>query len=199
MAEEKKVTKRTTKKATPETEVTEETKKVTRKRTTKKAETKEATTTEVKEVKETKKRTSKVKEEKVAEEKPAKKEAKAKKKVEVQKPLRTEAKASALNVKVTPRKARLVIDLVRNKDVDEALQILSTVHKRAATMVSKVIASAYANATNNFNMNGEKLYVASIMASDSIKMKRYLPRAKGSASGLVKRFSNIYVTLKERD
>ena len=66
-------------------------------------------------------------------------------------------------------------------------------------MVSKVIASAYANATNNFNMNGEKLYVASIMASDSIKMKRYLPRAKGSASGLVKRFSNIYVTLKERD
>ena len=200
MAEEKKVTKRATKKATPETEVTEETKKVTRKRTTKKAEAKETTeTTEVKEVKATKKKTSKAKEEKVVEEKPAKKEAKAKKKVEVQKPLRTEAKASALNVKVTPRKARLVIDLVRNKDVDEALQILSTVHKRAATMVSKVIASAYANATNNFNMNGEKLYVASIMASDSIKMKRYLPRAKGSASGLVKRFSNIYVTLKERN
>ena len=47
-------------------------------------------------------------------------------------------------------------------------------------------------------MNGDKLYVASIMASDSVKMKRYLPRAKGSASGLIKRFANIYVVVKER-
>ena len=55
-----------------------------------------------------------------------------------------------------------------------------------------------ANAVNNFNMREDRLYVASIMASDSVKMKRYLPRAKGSASGLVKRYSNLYVVVKER-
>ncbi|MCI6789385.1 MAG: 50S ribosomal protein L22 [Mollicutes bacterium] len=91
------------------------------------------------------------------------------------------------------------MDLVRGKDVDVALDILNNTHKRAASSVSKVIKSAYANAVNNFNMNGDKLYVAEIMASDSIKMKRYLPRARGSASGLVKRFANIYVTVKERN
>lgn len=135
-------------------------------------------------------------EEKVEKKAPAKK---AKKAPEAPKALRTEASAKALNVKVTPRKARLVIDLVRGKDVDVALDILNNTHKRAASSVAKVIKSAYANAVNNFNMNGGKLYVAEIMASDSIKMKRYLPRAKGSASGLVKRFANVYVTVKERN
>lgn len=135
-------------------------------------------------------------EEKVEKKAPAKK---AKKAPEAPKALRTEASAKALNVKVTPRKARLVIDLVRGKDVDVALDILNNTHKRAASSVAKVIKSAYANAVNNFNMNGDKLYVAEIMASDSIKMKRYLPRAKGSASGLVKRFANVYVTVKERN
>lgn len=135
-------------------------------------------------------------EEKVEKKAPAKK---AKKAPEAPKALRTEASAKALNVKVTPRKARLVIDLVRGKDVDVALDILNNTHKRAASSVAKVIKSAYANAVNNFNMNGDKLYVAEIMASDSIKMKRYLPRARGSASGLVKRFANVYVTVKERN
>lgn len=149
-----------------------------------------------------------VKEEKVTKAKKTTKVAKAKapkketkkvtKKEEVKKPVVTEAKASALNVKVTPRKARYVIDVVRGKDVAEALAILSTLRHKAAPMVAKVIKSAVSNATNNFNMNGDKLYVASIMASDSVKMKRYLPRAKGSASGLIKRFANIYVVVKER-
>ncbi|MBR1581427.1 MAG: 50S ribosomal protein L22 [Bacilli bacterium] len=128
----------------------------------------------------------------------AQKETKKASKKEEPKVLRTEAKASALSVKVTPRKARLVIDLVRGKNVDEALAILALAHHKAAPAVAKLIKSAASNATNNFNMNKEKLYVAEIMASDSIKMKRYLPRAKGSASGLVKRFSNLYVTVRER-
>ena len=121
-----------------------------------------------------------------------------KKEVKVEKHTVTEAKASALNVKVTPRKARYVIDTVRGKNCNEAIALLGTIRQKAAPMVAKVIASAVANATNNFGMNGDKLYIASIQASDSVKMKRYLPRAKGSASGLVKRFSNIYVTVKER-
>lgn len=186
--------KKTTKKAASTEETVEKkapAKKATAKKatTTKKAPAKKATKEEAKEV-------VTPTEEKVEKKAPAKK---AKKAPEAPKALRTEASAKALNVKVTPRKARLVIDLVRGKDVDVALDILNNTHKRAASSVSKVIKSAYANAVNNFNMNGDKLYVAEIMASDSIKMKRYLPRAKGSASGLVKRFANIYVTVKERN
>ena len=101
-------------------------------------------------------------------------------------------------MRVTPRKARLVIDLVRGKGVNEALGILYNVNRAASPLVSKVIRSAAANAINNFGMSEEKLYVAEIYASDGIKMKRFLPRAKGSASGLVKRTSHISVVVKER-
>ena len=62
----------------------------------------------------------------------------------------------------------------------------------------KAIKSAAANATNNFGMDEEKLYVAEIQASDGMKMKRFTPRAKGSASPLVKRMSNIRVSVKQR-
>ena len=136
-----------------------------------------------------------------AEKKPAKKAPakKAEKKVEApKKPMPTEARAIAKNVRVTPRKVRLVIDLVRGKDVKEALGILANVNKAAAVPVSKLIKSAAANATNNFGMDEDKLYIATIYANDGLRMKRYLPRAKGSASGLVKRASHITVIVKMR-
>ncbi len=188
-------TKKTTKKVEGETT---ETKKVAKKTATKTSAPKKTTAKKTaakteETVTETKKATKKT---------TAKKEtAKKAKKVEVveTKPVVTEAHAKAISVKCTPRKARLVIDLVRGKDCDEALEILFNVNHRACTPVSKLIKSAVANATNNFNMNPDKLYIASIQASDSIKMRRYLPRAKGSASGLVKRFCNIYITVKERN
>ena len=127
------------------------------------------------------------------------KEAKAKKVEEKPaKPKVTSAKAVALDVRVTPRKARLVLDLVRGKAVNEALGILSNVNKAASPIVAKVVKSAASNAINNFGMDEEKLYVAECYAGDGIKMKRYLPRAKGSASGLVKRTSHITVVVKER-
>ena len=185
-----------TKKKTTKKAASTEEKVVKEKAPAKKATTKKAPTKKVAKKEEVKEEVVTPTEEKVEKKAPAKKTKKA---PEAPKALRTEASAKALNVKVTPRKARLVIDLVRGKDVDVALDILNNTHKRAASSVSKVIKSAYANAVNNFNMNGDKLYVAEIMASDSIKMKRYLPRAKGSASGLVKRFANIYVTVKERN
>ncbi len=134
--------------------------------------------------------------------KPAAKKAPAKKvekKPEApKKPMPTEARAIAKNVRVTPRKVRLVIDLVRGKDVKEALGILANVNKAAAVPVSKLIKSAAANATNNFGMDEDKLYIATIYANDGLRMKRYLPRAKGSASGLVKRASHITVIVKMR-
>ena len=129
----------------------------------------------------------------------AKKEKKSSKKVEEpKKPARTEARAVAHDVRVTPRKARLVLDLIRGKAVNEALGILSNVNKAASPIVAKVVKSAASNAINNFGMSEEKLYVAECYAGDGIKMKRYLPRAKGSASGLVKRSSHITVVVKER-
>lgn len=130
--------------------------------------------------------------------KAAAKEEKRQKEVVPEKPPVTEAKASATNVRVTPRKVRLVIDLVRGKDVKDALDILSRLNKAAATPVYKLVKSAASNATNNFGMDEDRLYIASIQCSDGMRIKRYIPRAKGSASGIVKRLSNVYVTVKMR-
>ncbi len=114
------------------------------------------------------------------------------------KPNPTSAKAVSKNVRVTPRKARLVIDLVRGKSVDEAIGILDNVNKAASVPVKKTIQSAAANATNNFGMDRNSLYVAEIYANDGFKMKRYLPRAKGRASHLVKRTCHITCVVKMR-
>ena len=138
---------------------------------------------------------AKVEEAPKAEEKASKK---AKAKEEPKKPTVTSARAVAYDVRVTPRKVRLVIDLVRGKDVNVALGILANVNKAATPAVVKVIKSAASNAINNFGMKEEGLYIAEIYAGDGIKMKRYLPRAKGSASGLVKRTSHITVVVKSR-
>ena len=170
-----------------------ETKKTTAKKTTKKV---EAPVEEVKEE-------AKVEEAPKAKKAPAKKaaapKAKEEKKAEApKKPMPTEARAIAKNVRVTPRKVRLVIDLVRGLNVKEALGILSNVNRAASEPVMKVIKSAAANATNNFGMDEDALYIAEIYANEGLRMKRYLPRAKGSASGLVKRASHITVVVKMR-
>ena len=129
----------------------------------------------------------------------AKKAKKEEKKVEApKKPMPTEARAIAKNVRLTPRKARLVIDLVRGKNVKEALGLLANTNRAASEPVSKLIKSAAANAVNNFGMDEDSLYIAEIWANDGLRMKRYLPRAKGSASGLVKRNCHLYVVVKMR-
>ena len=138
---------------------------------------------------------------KVVEEKPTKEVKKEAKKAKVEapaKPVVTSARAIAYNVRVTPRKARLVIDLIRGLGVNEALGVLANVNKAASPIVAKVVKSAASNAINNFGMDEERLYVAEIYANDGLRMKRYLPRAKGSASGLVKRTSHITVVVKQR-
>ena len=137
----------------------------------------------------------------IVEEKPTKEVKKEAKKAKVEapaKPVVTSARAIAYNVRVTPRKARLVIDLIRGLGVNEALGILANVNKAASPIVAKVVKSAASNAINNFGMDEERLYIAEIYANDGLRMKRYLPRAKGSASGLVKRTSHITVVVKQR-
>lgn len=139
-------------------------------------------------------------EETVKEEKPkrARKAKKEEKVVEEVKPTATEALCVAKAVRVTPRKMRLVIDVVRGMDVTEALSLLKAINKSGAEPAYKAIKSAAANATNNFGMDMNKLYIAEIQASDGIRMKRYIPRAKGSASSITKRTSNLRVVVKER-
>ena len=131
----------------------------------------------------------------VAKEEPKKVEKKAEKKVE--KPAVTEAICTVWNIRTTPRKVRLVCDVVRGKSVAEALGILSRLNKAASLPVAKAIKSAAANAVNNFGMQENLLYVAEIQASDGLRIKRFIPRAKGSASGLVKRNANLRVIVKE--
>ena len=150
----------------------------------------------------TKKVEAEVKEEVAPVEEAPKKATKAKKEAKKaeapKKPMPTEARAVATNVRVTPRKARLVIDQVRGKDVKVALGLLRNINRAASEPVTKVIKSAAANAINNFGMDEDKLYIKEIYANDGLKMKRYLPRAKGSASGLVKRNSHLYIVVKMR-
>ena len=108
-----------------------------------------------------------------------------------------QAKAIARTVGVTPRKARLVVDLIRGKSVVEALETLAYLNKSAVTPVTKVLKSAVANATNNFNMDESSLYIKEAYVDDSIRMRRFLPRAKGSASGLVKRTCHITIVVAD--
>ena len=110
-----------------------------------------------------------------------------------------DVKATAKTVRVTPRKARLALDLVRGKSLDEAYRILDNTPKMCARDIKKLIKSAEANAVNNYKMDASTLYVAEITANDALRLKRILPRAKGSASGLIKRWSHVYVTLKNRE
>lgn len=109
-----------------------------------------------------------------------------------------EAKASVSNVGVTPRKTRLVIDLVRGKTVSEAQAILKNVNKAASPIVLKLINSAAANAVNNHGMNQDKLYVKEIYADEGVKMKRFQPASKGRAHSIIKRTSHINVVVAER-
>jgi large subunit ribosomal protein L22 len=115
-----------------------------------------------------------------------------------EKPIVTEARAISRSVGVTPRKMRLVADLVRGKDVADAVALLHNVNKAASVPLRKTIESAAANAINNHGFKEEGLFISELQINDSIKMKRYRPRAKGSAAGIIKRTSTIVVKVKER-
>jgi large subunit ribosomal protein L22 len=108
-----------------------------------------------------------------------------------------QARAIAKNIGVTPRKARLIVDLVRGKAIEDAYAILENTNKSASLPVLKVIKSATANAVKNLNLKADDLFVKEIFVDEAIKMRRFLPRAKGSASGLVKRWSHITAVVSD--
>ena len=109
-----------------------------------------------------------------------------------------EVKATAKTVRISPRKVRLVIDLIRGKDCKEALGILELTPNHSAEAVKKVLKSAMANATHNHQLDEEKLYVKECYANEGITIKRWMPRAKGSASQILKRTSHITVVVDEK-
>lgn len=108
-----------------------------------------------------------------------------------------QAKAIARTIRIAPRKVRLVLDLVRGKEVSEALAILKLTNKRTSPVVEKLIKSAVANAEHNYDMDIDRLFVSEIYADEGPTLKRFRPRAKGSASRINKRTSHISVVLEE--
>jgi large subunit ribosomal protein L22 len=111
----------------------------------------------------------------------------------------TSAKATARTVRISPRKTRLVIDLIRGKNIADALAILKFTSNKAATIIEKVLSSAIANAENNFDLDKEDLYVSEAYVNEGATMKRIRPRAKGSASPINKRTSHITVVVAEKE
>lgn len=108
------------------------------------------------------------------------------------------AKATAKTVRTSPRKARIVIDLIRGKNVAEAISILKFTPNKAAGLIEKVLMSAIANAENNYDLDVEKLVVSEAFVNEGPTMKRFRPRAKGSASPINKRTSHITVVVTEK-
>lgn len=109
-----------------------------------------------------------------------------------------EAKATAKYVRVSARKAGQICDLVRGKNVDEALAIVKFTPKASSEIIEKLLKSAIANAENNHNMKHENLYVAEIYANQGPTLKRIRPAAKGSAVRIRKRTSHITIVVKEK-
>lgn len=110
-----------------------------------------------------------------------------------------EARAVARYVRISPRKARQVIDLVRGKSVDEAFNILRFTPKKAAGIIEKVLNSAVANAENNYDMAPENLYIAKAYVDEGPTMKRIQPRAMGQANLIRKRMSHITIIVSEKE
>ena len=106
--------------------------------------------------------------------------------------------ATAKNVRMAPRKGRLVVDQIRNKSVSQALEILQFAEVAAATPVEKVLRSAVANAENNNNLRANNLYIAEAYVDEGPTLKRIRPRAKGSASRINKRTSHITIVVAPR-
>jgi len=104
-------------------------------------------------------------------------------------------KAKLNSLSISPYKVRLVADLVRLKKVTKAREILSLSTKKAAASLLKLIESAVANAKNNFSLSDSELYIQKLTVDEGMALKRWMPRARGRATSLRKRTSNINLIL----
>ncbi|TPR53678.1 50S ribosomal protein L22 [Metamycoplasma neophronis] len=105
--------------------------------------------------------------------------------------------ASVNMQRISPRKARLVADLIRYKSANQALVILQTTNKKASQIILKLLHSAIANATNNAGLDATKLYVSKILVNDGPTLKRFQPHSQGRAYPILKRTSHFYIEVSE--
>ena len=109
------------------------------------------------------------------------------------------ARAQARFVRVTPQKARRVIDLVRGMNAQEAMTLLRFAPQAASEPIGKVVSSAIANATNNYNLDARTLVITQAFVDEGPTMKRFRPRAQGRASQILKRTSHITIVVESVD
>ena len=109
-----------------------------------------------------------------------------------------EAQAIAKYIRMSPMKIGIVLDLIRGKNVDEALAILKYTPKDAAVVVEKVLHSAKANAENNLSLDGSRLYVSEAYVGAGPTLNRFRPHAQGRAFRILKRSSHVTIKVKER-
>lgn len=110
-----------------------------------------------------------------------------------------EAKAYLRHARISPRKVKIVCDLIRGKDAGTAAAILLNTPKAASELMIKLLKSAVANAENNHQMNTDKLYVSQVFVTPGPVMKRVMPRAQGRAFRILKRTSHITMVLSEKE
>ena len=110
-----------------------------------------------------------------------------------------ETRAIARFVRISPRKARVVVDLIRGKSVPQAREILAFTNRAIAETVEKTLNSAVANAENQYHVDGDSLYVKTCYVDEGPTMKRFRPRAKGAASRINKRTSHITIIVATRE
>lgn len=110
-----------------------------------------------------------------------------------------EAKAIAKGIKIAPRKVRLVIDLIRSKNVDEADKILNNLNKEAARVIRKVLTSAVANAENNMGLNKNNLFIKEALVNEGQTMKRMNFGSRGHVDPIKKRSSHITIVVSEKN
>lgn len=110
-----------------------------------------------------------------------------------------QAKAVAKSVRIAPRKVRLVANLIRGKEVGKATGILRLTRKSASPVVQKVLNSAIANAEHNYEMDADNLVISAAYVDEGATLKRFRPRAQGSAGRINKRTSHITVIVTEKE
>lgn len=110
-----------------------------------------------------------------------------------------EARAVSRHLRISPQKLRLVVDLIRGKNVGEALMILDFTPKKGAKLVTKTLKSVIANAENTQRVDVDKLFVCKVQVDEGVTVKRFLPRAHGRATPLRKRTSHITLVVDERN
>ncbi|MGE4554641.1 MAG: 50S ribosomal protein L22 [Candidatus Paceibacterota bacterium] len=108
-----------------------------------------------------------------------------------------EVKAVLRYLRISPRKVRLVANLIKGKTVKEAENSLRVLKKRAREPLLKLLKSAVSNAKHNFNLSPENLFISELRVDEGPALKRWMPRARGSASLIKKRSSHVYLVLKE--